>query len=83
MDKNKPFEQMTDEQLLSSKKSITTITSLLAGMLVILLAQNIYIWVTKGSSALIAVPLALSPIVIINFKKASAIKKELQARGRL
>ncbi|MFD1769877.1 redox-active disulfide protein 2 [Sphingobacterium suaedae] len=80
MEKNKGLHQLSTEELLKSKKSISVLTSILLGMLTLLLGLTTYTWIINGSSPLLAVPLALSPIVLMNYKKIGAIKKELKSR---
>ncbi len=77
----KKLNETSTEELLKNKKTLIVITGLLAVVLVILLIKTIYSSVTKGYDSLIAVPLALSPIVIINYKKIRDIQKELQSRN--
>jgi hypothetical protein len=50
-------------------------------MLFILLGMGIYTSISKGFSALMAIPFALSPIVILNFKRIKEINEELKIRG--
>ncbi|WP_437921260.1 redox-active disulfide protein 2 [Sphingobacterium sp. LRF_L2] len=83
MEKNKTLNEMSIEELLKNKKSISLLTGLLTAVLVVLLGLTILTWITKGSSPLIAIPFALSPIVIMNYKKVSAINRELKSRNML
>ncbi|WP_157625996.1 hypothetical protein [Sphingobacterium sp. B29] len=43
--------------------------------------MGIYTSISKGFSALMAIPFALSPIVILNFKRIKEINEELKIRG--
>ncbi|UIR57306.1 redox-active disulfide protein 2 [Sphingobacterium sp. SRCM116780] len=79
--KNKTLQEMSGEELLNTKKTISVITGCLAVMLLILLAMGIYVSIKKGFSALVAIPFALSSIVIMNYKKINEIKKELKSRA--
>jgi hypothetical protein len=72
---------MTDEELQTNKKTALVITWMLTTMLFILLGMGIYTSISKGFSALMAIPFALSPIVILNFKRIKEINEELKIRG--
>ncbi|MDR2273066.1 MAG: redox-active disulfide protein 2, partial [Sphingobacterium sp.] len=66
---NRPLNGMTNEELQTNKKTALVITWMLTTMLLILLGMGIYTSISKGFSALMAIPFALSPIVILNFKR--------------
>ncbi|WP_343567234.1 redox-active disulfide protein 2 [Sphingobacterium sp.] len=78
---NRPLNGMTDEELQTNKKNAQVITWMLTTMLFILLGMGIYTSISKGFSALMAIPFALSPIVILNFKRIKEINEELKIRG--
>ncbi|WP_394676598.1 redox-active disulfide protein 2 [uncultured Sphingobacterium sp.] len=78
---NRPLNGMTDEELQTNKKNALVITWMLTTMLFILLGMGIYTSISKGFSALMAIPFALSPIVILNFKRIKEINEELKIRG--
>ncbi|MGE8429365.1 MAG: redox-active disulfide protein 2 [Sphingobacterium sp.] len=78
---NRPLNGMTNEELHTNKKTALVITWMLATMLFILLGMGIYTSINKGFSALMAIPFALSPIVILNFKRIKEINEELKIRG--
>lgn len=80
MAKEQPLTEMSNEELSKNQRKITFMTSILGGMLIVLLGLTIQTWLDKGNSPLVAVPFALSPIVIMNIKKIKAIKQELKAR---
>ncbi len=73
---------MSDEELLKKQKLTSTVTGILAGMLLLLLILATYISLTKGFSALIVIPIALSPTLMMNFKTVKDIKQELKSRGQ-
>ena len=77
----KKFTEMSNEELLKSQKTIKTVTSIFAGMLMFLIAINIFLAFKKGFSALNVVPVALLPIFIININTLKEIKKELNSRN--
>ncbi|WP_293904127.1 MULTISPECIES: redox-active disulfide protein 2 [unclassified Sphingobacterium] len=78
---NRPLNGMTIEELQTNRKTALVITWMLTVMLFILLGMGIYTSVTKGFSALMAIPFALSPIAILNFKRIKDINEELKIRG--
>ncbi|QQS95196.1 redox-active disulfide protein 2 [Sphingobacterium spiritivorum] len=80
--KTENLKEMSDEELLKKKRITSTATGVLAGMLLLLLILATYISLTKGFSALIVIPIALSPTLILNFKTVKEIKLELKSRGR-
>lgn len=78
--KNKEFHEMSHEELRKKKKSLASTTGFLTGLLIILLVAAIYICIRKGFTPLIIIPFALSPIIIVNYKKIKEIKEELKKR---
>lgn len=80
--KTENLKEMSDEELLKKKRITSTATGVLAGMLLLLLILATYISLTKGFSALIVIPIALSPTLILNFKTVKEIKLELKSRGQ-
>ncbi|MFC3560796.1 redox-active disulfide protein 2 [Pedobacter jamesrossensis] len=79
--KTKKYSEMSNNELLKSKKSIKTITAMLAGMLLFLFVVNIFLAFKKGFSGLTVIPIALLPIVIININTVKEINKELDSRN--
>ncbi|MGJ1430651.1 redox-active disulfide protein 2 [Sphingobacterium spiritivorum] len=80
--KTENLKEMSDEELLKKQKLTSTVTGILAGMLLLLLILATYISLTKGFSALIVIPIALSPTLMMNFKTVKDIKQELKSRGQ-
>lgn len=83
--KKTDFSNLTTEDLKNKKKTFTFVTGLLAGMLITLLVLVAILIIQKGFSAvsmsLIVIPIALSPILIINYGQISLINKELESRN--
>ncbi|WP_316782541.1 redox-active disulfide protein 2 [Pedobacter frigiditerrae] len=77
----KSLSELSNEELLKNEKTLKTITSMLAGAILLLFIVNIFLAFKKGFSALSAVPIALLPIVIINFNSLKEMKKEIKARN--
>lgn len=71
---------MSAEKLQQQAKTIKVVTGTLAGILLVLLVMAIMLSVKKGFSALVVIPFALLPIVIINITSLKQIKKELESR---
>ncbi len=78
--KNQKLSETNTADLKKSEKSIKTITGILLGMLLVLFILSLYITFTKGFTALLIIPIALLPIVIVNFNSINEIKKELKSR---
>lgn len=80
MNKKNPSE-LSNEELLKNKKTLEPLTYMLAGALLILFIINIFTAIKKGFGALNVIPIALLPILILNFKNLAEIKKELKLRN--
>lgn len=78
--KNSKFSEMTTEELLKSEKTSKTAAYTFAVILFLLFIVNIFLVLKKGFSASQVVPIALLPLLILNFKTLSDIKKELKSR---
>lgn len=78
--KNQKLSEASIHDLKKSEKSIKTITGILLGMLIILFILSLYITFKKGFTSLLIIPIALLPIVIVNFNSINEIKKELKSR---
>jgi Flp pilus assembly protein TadB len=79
MNKKNPSE-MSNEELLKTEKTLKPITYLLAICILFLFVLNLYLSFTKGFSASHVIPIALLPIVILNFKALKEVKKEIVMR---
>ena len=77
----KKFEEMSNEELLKNEKMISAVTYTLVGMLLLLFGLGIFLTFKKGFTALTVVPIALLPIVVINFSNIKKIKAERKLRG--
>lgn len=77
------FSELTTEDLIKKKNTITIVTSVLASMLTVLLIMAIFLTIKKGAIgvSLITVALGLSPILIMNFGIVKKIKEELKSRN--
>ena len=77
------FSELTTEDLIKKKKPITIVTGMLAGMLTVLLVMSILLIVRDGLAylGLAVIPLALSPILFMNYYTVSNINKELKSRN--
>lgn len=76
-----PLNGLSTMELQNTKKTTVVITVLLTVMLFVLLIMAIYTSVTKGFSTLLAIPSALSPIAILNFRRIKEINTELKLRN--
>jgi asparagine N-glycosylation enzyme membrane subunit Stt3 len=74
------FSEMSVEKHQQQAKTIKVVTGTLVGMLLVLLVMAIMLSIKKGFSALVIIPFALLPIVLINVNSLKQIKKELESR---
>ena len=75
------YAELTKEDLISKKKILGVVTGALLGALTVLLIITILSTIKKGFTPLVIIPLALSPILVINFSQIAAISKELKSRN--
>lgn len=80
MMKNTKFSEMTTEELIKNQKTLKTVNTIFAVVLLMLFALNVYIVLRKGFSAMNVVPVALLPILFLNLSNLKEIKKELDSR---
>jgi len=80
MMKNTKFSEMTTEELIKNQKTLKTVNTIFAVVLLMLFALNVYIVLRKGFSAMNVVPIALLPILFLNLNNLKEIKKELDSR---
>ena len=73
------MSEQSSEQLLKTRKSLKVITAMLAGAILLLFLVSLYN--SKTGYGLIAVPLALSTIVMLNVVNIKEISKELKLRS--
>ena len=79
MEKHRFADTSTDE-LKKKQKALAAITGIFMGMLLVLVAVNIYSITKKGFTASVIIPLTLMPIALINFKNLKDIKAEIKSR---
>ncbi|MES2487908.1 MAG: hypothetical protein V4581_18420 [Bacteroidota bacterium] len=80
MKSTKPTE-MSNEDLLKSKKILKPLVIMLAIALLLLFGMSLYKTFTNQSSPLMITSLALMPILFINIGSLSKINKEIKARN--
>lgn len=78
--KNKLITEYTDEELISNEKKIKGMAITMTFLLVVLLIVLIILTIKKGFSPLLIVPIALFPLLVINFVNLSNLKKEKKRR---
>ncbi len=78
--KDNKLSTKTLEELQKNKKFIKTITIMLITALSLLLVLTIYITFIKGFTPLLIIPLALSPIVLLNLNSIRSIDKAIKLR---
>ena len=72
------MSEQSNEQLLKARKSLKVITAMLAGAILLLFLVSLYN--SKIGYGLVAVPLALSTIVMLNIVDIKEISKEFNLR---
>ncbi|MGY3055349.1 putative membrane protein [Pedobacter sp. UYEF25] len=75
------LSQMSNEELLKYQQSIKSVTYIFAVVLFFLFCLNTYNTFHKGFNALSVLPIALLPILIINFSTLRKIKEEILNRN--
>jgi hypothetical protein len=78
--KKENYAEMSIEELQKKRKTTQFLMGLLLGALLLSLVLNIFVN-KKGFLGIAAVPLCLSPILILNYKSVKAINEELKSRG--
>jgi len=78
--KNTKFSEMTTEELIKNQKTLKTVNTIFAVVLLMLFSLNVYIVLRKGFSAMNVVPVALLPILFLNINNLKEIKRELESR---
>jgi Na+-transporting methylmalonyl-CoA/oxaloacetate decarboxylase beta subunit len=79
--KNKKWNELSTDELLKNQKSVKVITYMLSGVLLFLFCMTLFLTVTDGFTPLLVVPIALFPILIMNFNTLNEIKKVLTSRN--
>ena len=80
--KSKNYNEMSTEELVKTKSSMQVITYMLAAVLAILFVVNIIQFSTKGFKVSLIVPIALLPILLVNFSNLNKVKKEISSRNK-
>jgi hypothetical protein len=75
------LSELSTEDLIKKKKTLTFVTGILAGMLIVLLIITIFQTISEGFKPLIAVPFGLLPILILSYNQVSSMDKELKSRN--
>lgn len=79
--KKENYAELKTEELISKRKLLSVATGSLLGLLILLLLVAIPLMIKQGFTSLIIIPLALSPILVINFSQIAAISKEIKSRN--
>lgn len=79
---NKKLTELSNEELLKRKKTTKFVVGMFLGVLAVLIVFNI-INIINGDQhwGVLAVPLGLLPILILNYNAIKEINKELKSRG--
>ncbi len=80
--KNIKLKDLSIEDLKNKEKSLKLLTGMLIGMLIALFVLSIYTTITKEFTPLLIIPIALLPIVIMNFSTINKIKTEINSREK-
>jgi Na+-transporting methylmalonyl-CoA/oxaloacetate decarboxylase beta subunit len=79
--KNKLITEYTDEELISNEKKLKIMTILMICLLAMLFTVLLILTIKKGFSPLLIVPIALFPLLVINFVNLNNLKKEKKRRN--
>lgn len=80
----KKITELTNEELLKRKKTTRFVTGLLLGAILFLFVINLMNIINGVQHwGVLAVPLGLMPIALINYNSVKEINKELKSRGLL
>ena len=74
------FSELSTEDLIKKKKAMTFAMGLLIGALTLLFIITVYQTINKRGTALLAVPFALLPILIMCYGQVNSMSKELKSR---
>lgn len=74
------FSELSTEDLIKKKKTMSFATGLLIGALTALFVVTILQSIDKGVTPLLAVPFALLPVLIMSYSQVNAMNKELKSR---
>lgn len=74
------LKEFSTEDLEKKYKTTAVLTYMLAGMLIVLLGLGTYLSLKNGFNAIVVVPIALSAVVMTNFKTIKLMKAELADR---
>lgn len=78
----KKLTELSNEELLKKSKTTKLVTGMLIGVLIALTALNLFNIINGDQHwGVLAVPLGLMPIALINYNSVQEIKKELKSRG--
>ncbi|MER0441172.1 redox-active disulfide protein 2 [Emticicia sp. W12TSBA100-4] len=78
----KKLTELSNEELLKKSKTTKLVTGMLIGFLVGLTGLNLFNIINGDQHwGVLAVPLGLMPIALINYNSVQEIKKELKSRG--
>ncbi|WP_316804442.1 redox-active disulfide protein 2 [Pedobacter nototheniae] len=78
---NDKIAEISNEELIKTERKIKGLTLVFTGVLIVLFTVNILLTVKKGFSAIIVIPIALLPILVININSWSKLKKEIKRRN--
>ena len=76
------LKRLGDEELQKMQRKLKIITGMLAGGLLLILISALYSTIKDGFTIALIIPISLMPIIFINNKNLTNIKKELESRKR-
>ena len=81
--KTKNLSKLSTEDLQKQLKTLKILNSAFIGVLIVLFIASIALTFKKGFSPSLVVALCLLPILILNFKNITEMKKELDLREKV
>ena len=77
----KPYSEMSLNELKNQEKTLKTVTYVLGGVLIVQFVVGIALSFTKGFSVFSILPFAFLPLMIINVNNLKKIKAEIATRN--
>ncbi len=78
--KQNKLTELSIEDLKQKEQTLKIVLGMFVGVLIILVGVLIFIIVKNGITPLIAVPIALIPVLLYSKKNLDAIKTEIESR---
>lgn len=81
--KEKPFSEMTLQELKKKDDKITKLTAVMGGAIIVLLFSGIYLTIQKGFSVFSMFPVIFFPVFAVMIAGRKKIQEEIKKRENL